>query len=552
MRAGAGRWLRSLAGVEDDIFREYRGEMARYTSLGGVLLATAAFAAFSMAIAIGQIFDGFAWWHLAPAIGWGLAVLNLDRWLVSNTSTTGTIRRALTYLPRLAIAVLLGAIVAVPLVLKVFDTAIVQHVQVERQEAIGAYETLLTNCNAPQSEALVAAAASEPTGGRSAGTIESDNGTDAAGADGDGESDDDCSDAIVAVELESEPGTLLREQDELTDQIERLRSTIESDEEQLGELQQAAFNECNGVSGPGLTGLAGEGLNCEERRAEADRFAESADLGEQRATLRRLEADLDELSGKITTSAGRGRAAIDRTIADDIADRVRIVDDPETDEPFDASIGFMERLGALFELSERDRTLEMSHWAVTLFFILFDAAPVVIKFLSGRSTYDELVTAELAQASEVLQLQRTARLRAAALRHEVRIAKLEAEAQTELAAIEADFGPDRPRTDRTWVGTSGSANGQHPARIDPSPAGDDGLSIDEGTVIDLTDSALNAETPVSADAAPTVQIPIPPAPHDEDPPDAAHGAPRDYPYRFEGPVATGANRPTWSDYETER
>jgi hypothetical protein len=62
-------------------------------------------------------------------LGWGLLVLNLDRWLVSSASGSQWHTRMAVFVPRLMLATLFGVIIAESIVLRVFETAVEQHVQ---------------------------------------------------------------------------------------------------------------------------------------------------------------------------------------------------------------------------------------------------------------------------------------------------------------------------------------------------------------------------------------------------------------------------------------
>ena len=131
-----GRWIRVLAGVDERLLDRVPQERARYTGLGGVVLGTATIAAFSMWFAVSQLL-GFS--HpliVVPVLVWFLFILNFDRWLVSGALGSGWRRRVPTLLMRIAMAFLFGVIIAEPIVLRVFQTAIEQHIRDGREHAV--------------------------------------------------------------------------------------------------------------------------------------------------------------------------------------------------------------------------------------------------------------------------------------------------------------------------------------------------------------------------------------------------------------------------------
>ncbi|MEU0566238.1 DUF4407 domain-containing protein [Nonomuraea sp. NPDC005983] len=114
-----------------------KGERARFHGLGGAILTTACIAAISMTFALASALKVFP--PLAVLIGlvWGVAILSLDRWLVTSLPTQGG-RRFWLALPRVLLALLLGAVISTPLVLQIFKPEIdaeIVDIQQERTDA---------------------------------------------------------------------------------------------------------------------------------------------------------------------------------------------------------------------------------------------------------------------------------------------------------------------------------------------------------------------------------------------------------------------------------
>jgi hypothetical protein len=119
------KFLWWCAGAHQQLLKEYPSEHAKYSGLGGVILATFVLASLSAGYAMYTIFNN---WLLAIvfAIVWGLIIFNFDRFLVSTMRKYGVSRRKqiLMAVPRIALALLIGLTIARPLELKIFEKEI--------------------------------------------------------------------------------------------------------------------------------------------------------------------------------------------------------------------------------------------------------------------------------------------------------------------------------------------------------------------------------------------------------------------------------------------
>ncbi len=383
-----GRFFRAVAGVEDELMRTYRGERARYTSLGAVVLGTAGLAAFSMAIAITEIFDEFSPWQLLPAAGWGLFILSFDRWLVS-TTPEGRLGSLALFLPRLLMAGALGVVVAVPLVLKVFDVAIVEHVRSERLELLADSEALLIECN-PQIdlEMLVAGRSQTPAEAErcSEHTI---NLTSAVEQEAAGDEDGP---------RPSDPAALVATRSTLRERRTQLAGQLRPLESQIDDARRLMVAECNGdpspIPGQETTGIDAQGPECQRRVNESLALREAEGYTSLVTTLDGVDDRILELDEEILEAVDSHNARIGAEIQRRGEEERSLADDPSTEAPADGPIGFGERIDALFDLGEQSQTINYAHWSLTGFLILVDVAPVLVKMLSTRSGYDHLVKAE--------------------------------------------------------------------------------------------------------------------------------------------------------------
>jgi hypothetical protein len=357
-----GRWLRVLAGVDERLLDKVPSERARYTALGGVVLGTATIAAFSMSMALNEVLGGFHPFTVVLVLVWGLFVLNLDRWLVSSSAGSQWHRRAAIFLPRLLLAVFFGIVIAEPLVLRVFQTAIEEQVRTERQQELTDLASTLTRCNPPPT-------APEPD--RAAATSP------------------DCADFRIS--FESTPWAAAAELAAKQRDAERLQETIQTQTEQQAMLDELARNECAGTAGPGLTGRPGRGAECLRREREADDYRRGHRTSETIEELRRLRGEIDQLQSDVNSAQTSYQSALDTEIDKQVAER----------RSHHGPIGLLERFQTLHDLVATNSFLTVASWLIRLLFIVVDCLPVLVKFFGGTTHYDRLVDQRLASAERV-------------------------------------------------------------------------------------------------------------------------------------------------------
>ncbi|WP_431917430.1 DUF4407 domain-containing protein [Micromonospora wenchangensis] len=352
--------LRALAGVDESLLREVWHERARHTALGGVVLGTALIAGFSMLMAINQSLGEFSVWHLVPALLWAVFVLNLDRLLV--TSMVGNARRVGSLVMRLAVALMFGFIIAEPLIMRIFETAIVQHVQDERGRQLDALRSNLVRCNGEE----------RATAERDVVTAE-------------------CQGYTLAFAVT--PASVTRELAGLRTETVALEKTVKRDSDTLSRLRAAAVKECvgGGSERDGFTGRRGDGPLCRQRNADAEEFARTHPVAQNAAKLATLRGRLTDLEASLGTAVATFEKSRDEQINRRVAE----------ERSHQGSIGFLERLDALHNLTGQSSALFIGTWAIRLFFVAIDCLPVVVKFFGGTSGYDELFKVRAASAQRI-------------------------------------------------------------------------------------------------------------------------------------------------------
>ncbi|HEY1024461.1 MAG TPA: DUF4407 domain-containing protein [Sphingobacteriaceae bacterium] len=118
------------SGTHVDTLKKYPTEYNKYVGIGATIFFTALFAALSGGYAMYFVFAGspaavfFAFFF---GIIWGLAIFNMDRYIVSSISKSGTSgKQIMQATPRILLAIMIGIVISRPLELKIFDKEIRQ------------------------------------------------------------------------------------------------------------------------------------------------------------------------------------------------------------------------------------------------------------------------------------------------------------------------------------------------------------------------------------------------------------------------------------------
>jgi len=119
-------WI--CSGTPIEIIEKYPTEHAKYLGIGATIFFTALFAALSGGYALYFVFAGSPLARLASilfGVIWGLAIFNLDRYIVSSIKKTSKgWTQFFQASPRIVLAVLIAIVIARPLELKIFDKEI--------------------------------------------------------------------------------------------------------------------------------------------------------------------------------------------------------------------------------------------------------------------------------------------------------------------------------------------------------------------------------------------------------------------------------------------
>lgn len=118
------------SGAHIDTLKKYPTEHNKYVGIGATIFFTALFACLSGGYAMYFVFSGSTaavFFAIVFGLIWGLAIFNMDRYIVASIKKTGDANRQIFQaLPRILLAIMIGIIISRPLELKIFDKEIRQ------------------------------------------------------------------------------------------------------------------------------------------------------------------------------------------------------------------------------------------------------------------------------------------------------------------------------------------------------------------------------------------------------------------------------------------
>lgn len=344
----AARRLRTLTGVDEELLDRVRYERSKYTALGGVVLGTSVIAGFSMWNFAIEALGRVSLLAVVPTGIWMLFVLNLDRWLV--TPQPNARRRVGPLLMRMLIALMLGAVIAEPLVLRIFQTAIEERVADERTDEIDQLRANLVRCNpVPSSMRAVTPEGCERT---------------------------------YVLSFSKTPGERAEELATLRSDAAALQKRVDRDSTRLESIDSEVRGECRRLIRMASTGLYQRTSECLRLREKARDYRTTHRTDENEQRLARMNSRISSIETKQTASRG----AFLKARADGVERRLK------EERAKQKEIGVLERMRALEQLATGNPVLFVGIWLVRLLFILLDILPVLVKYLSGESAYDRMLT----------------------------------------------------------------------------------------------------------------------------------------------------------------
>lgn len=355
-----GRRMRGLIGVDEELLSIVWEKRPYYTLLASVVLGTAALAAFSMADAINQAV-GPPWPVLVMAgLLWGTFISFIDRWLIVSTHGSRTARWRI-FTPRIVLSLLFGVIISTPLVLTAFGSAIVAQAAADQQNTVTSYESLLNRCN--------------PLPNLSTGTVP----PVPAGC---GSNHLPVSDPAIGLTQ-----VLSREKQ----QAAALTTEIDTATKTIAQYVQTIQEEQTGTKGPGLSGAAGCGHDCQSDIQAENQYKADHPVQQWQATLTALDNTMQSQSVPLGNELQEYSTNISKAVS--AQDAIK--------QGNQGRIGLLNRLQALGELVKVHPVIAVAAMLLGLFVLVIDCMPVLVKMMSGTTSYDRLVEARLASAEVI-------------------------------------------------------------------------------------------------------------------------------------------------------
>jgi hypothetical protein len=124
------RFFWFCSGAHIGTLKKYPIEHNKYVGIGATIFFTALFASLSGGYAMYFVFNGDPFavgFAILFGLIWGLAIFNMDRYIVSSIDKEGTTKQQVFQAsPRILLAIMIGIVISRPLELKIFDKEIRQ------------------------------------------------------------------------------------------------------------------------------------------------------------------------------------------------------------------------------------------------------------------------------------------------------------------------------------------------------------------------------------------------------------------------------------------
>jgi len=128
------RFFWFCSGVHQDTLEKHPTEHNKYFGIGATIFFTGLFAALSGGYAMYFVFKGdtaAALFALFFGIIWGLAIFNMDRYIVASINKNASSGKQIAQAtPRILLAIMIGMVISRPLELKIFDKEIKERLKV--------------------------------------------------------------------------------------------------------------------------------------------------------------------------------------------------------------------------------------------------------------------------------------------------------------------------------------------------------------------------------------------------------------------------------------
>lgn len=354
--------LIKCSGANEEILAQCPTEKTKFIGIGSTIILTAILASFSGGYALYFTFQSVP---ISIALGffWGIVIFSLDRYIVSSIKKTGNIKdEILTALPRIFMALVLAITISKPLELRLFQDAV--------NKAMGEIaNTSISKCEQDwnMTRDKLIKSKSDLESKRKAKSEEIYN-----------------KDAIynsLSLDYQNNDSKIkvIKNNIELNNKIiasgTSYKKIFDSDGNYLRTIVKRTQAAQNAIGNN--TSLRNDlvALNSKISQIEAQKTQRKATLKEQ--------VDTTE------TQYSRQIAGVQAQIDDHNSKRAEYISDCSSKAKNAQDIPA--RLEALSKITSDNASINIASWLITLLFIILETAPVVVKLLSARGPYDEIL-----------------------------------------------------------------------------------------------------------------------------------------------------------------
>ncbi|WP_333696355.1 DUF4407 domain-containing protein [Flavobacterium sp.] len=369
------------SGADKNILFQCRTEWNKYSGIGATIFFTGLLASLSGGYALYTIFRGEAnaiTYALIFGITWGFVILNLDRFIVSSIRKEGNIQKELLQAtPRFILAIIISIVIAKPLEVRIFESRIEQQILEDKRKKL-------------EDEKLSIDKLNDLT--KLENTITSQN---------------------------NELGTLdsLRQGDPTNDDFKKLlgdrnfafqeynnvsKSNNPKISDYNSQITKTRNNPDNIVYKTDSTGTFPIGLNSEAKKTINDlSYSRNILQNEIKVKQKRVE----DLDAEIQKARNDYKALMAQKVNEKQAEieqsrQTKAQADSIAKIQFDESVkikeksytnNFITQLEAMGNLTASNSTMAWTSWMIMLLFIVIETAPILVKLLSKRGPYDEIL-----------------------------------------------------------------------------------------------------------------------------------------------------------------
>lgn len=375
------RFFFTCSGADKDILNQCPTEWNKYAGIGATIFFTGLLASISGGYALFTIFRGEAnsiTYALIFGLTWGFLILNLDRFIVSSIRKEGNIQKELLQAtPRFILAIIISIVIAKPLEVRIFESRIEQQILEDKRSKLEDEKLTIDKLNdLTKLENTISNKNAE------LGTLDSLK-------QGDPTNDD-------FKKLLGERNSALQD----------LSNTSEANNPKISEynsqITQLRNNPNNQEFKTDSTGTYPIGLKTEIRKSIND-FSYSRNILQNQIKVKQkrvedLDAEIqkarNDYKALMAQRVNEKQAEIEQTKqtknqADSIAN-IQLSESIQIKERSYTN-NFITQLEAMGNLTASNSTMAWTSWMIMLLFIVIEIAPILVKLLSKRGPYDEIL-----------------------------------------------------------------------------------------------------------------------------------------------------------------